>query len=465
MYFKTLTAIIGLSLSLGGVHGASGGFEKTTLCHCPSGKPDECATVTVGAPAAAGHLAVHPRDSEGACPPKLLWGTVIDLGEPVWSTQVKLAAKDTMLVFLPKIGDLFAYSTPLIGVSPKDGRLLWRTDNEVPLRGALSTGDNVGRIFATSPEYWYYDYITGDCVQTAPNLLHGFDTLTGEKIIENPGHELAHASIQTPRDVVVRGVLYGDPCGLSWSSYRLTAHDSTTGVADWHHYLPGYTADADVAATSDGRTIFATGWSYPDDCWIYAYDAETGDIKWSETIWDACDHPLQNTGRLAVSPKGDRVFLKLNPEQPDGSFLMTLHAFDAESGAELWQSQPLPGRSNINELVMSQSGKALVFRGILTAGINAIDGSLLWSDDSLVIASTATAPTTVVLSGHVANGGPGVTLAVLPETGATVWRVEEDSPDDATVLADARGRRIYVSRTTTTGIFVKAYGISLPGGE
>jgi outer membrane protein assembly factor BamB len=464
MYKYMLTAIMGLSLPFAGVHGASGGFEKATLCHCPSGRLDECVTLTIGAPAAAAHLAVHPRDFEGMCPPKLLWETVIDLGEPVWSTQVKLAAKDTMLVFLPKVGDLFAYSTPLIGVSPKDGRMLWRTDSEVQLLGGLSAGDNVGRIFSASRETWYYDYIMGDCVQTAPSLLHGFDTLTGEKIIEKPSSP-PHALIQTPRYVVVRGAVYGSHCEPSWSSYTLTAHDSTTGEADWHHYLPGYTSDADVAATRDGSTIFATGWSYPDDCWIYAYDAETGDIKWSETIEDACVPSLHNTGMLAVSPKGDRVFLKLNPEQPDGSRLMTLHAFDAESGAELWQSQPLPGRSNIYPLVMSESGKVLVVRGILTAGISATDGSLLWSNDSLVIASAATTPTTVVLSGHVANGGPGVTLAVRPETGATVWEVEEDSPDDAGVLADARGRRIYIARTTTNGIFVKAYGISLPAGE
>jgi outer membrane protein assembly factor BamB len=465
MYTKMLTAIIGVALPLAGVHGASGGFEKATLCHCPWGKPDECVTLTIGAPAAAAHLALHPRDSEGMCPPKLLWETVIDLGEPVWSTQVQLAAKDTMLVFLPKVGDLFAPSTPLIGVSPKDGSMLWRTDSGFQLLGGLSAGDNVGRIFSASRETWYYDYITGECVQSAPNLLHGFDTLTGEKIIESPGHEVAHALIQTPRDVVVRGVVYGSHCEPGWSSYRLTAHDSTTGEADWHHYLPGYTSDADVAATRDGSTIFATGWSYPDDCWIYAYDAETGAIKWSETIEDACDHPLQDTGRLAVSPKDDRVFLKLNPEQPDGSVLMTLHAYDVESGVELWQSQPLPGYSNIYQLVMSQSGKVLVVRGILTAGINAADGSLLWSNDSLVVASTATTPTTVVLSGKDPSGTPGVTMAVQPETGATVWRVEEDTPDYSTVLADTRGRRIYVTYPTTNGIFVKAYGISLPAGE
>jgi outer membrane protein assembly factor BamB len=108
----------------------------------------------------------------------------------------------------------------------------------------------------------------------------------------------------------------------------------------------------------------------------------------------------------------------------DGIIYMTMVAYDAESGEELWQSRPLgPNSSNIYDFALSASGEVLVVSGIRTAGISARDGSLLWSTEiswGTAFPLVATTPTTVVVSGK-EDGEAGLTKALRPETGEVVW--------------------------------------------
>src|SRR5262245_42150565 len=41
--------------------------EQVTICHVPPGNPDAASTITVGAKAAAAHMANHPWDHSGPC--------------------------------------------------------------------------------------------------------------------------------------------------------------------------------------------------------------------------------------------------------------------------------------------------------------------------------------------------------------------------------------------------------------
>jgi hypothetical protein len=208
MYKIMFVPVVSLSLSLAVVHGTPGGAEKVTLCHCPSGNPDECVTITVDARAAAAHLGNHPGDLEGACPPRLLWETEVNLGWESVDLSGTIAADDTRLVFRTEQPGSYDYPpTPMIGLSTRDGNVVWRNETDSLIR--LSEGNNEKLVFANTPQVveqiWWPEM---ECVEVRPNLLHGWNAETGEKIAEACAGQGVREIVQAPQSLLVAGTVY-----------------------------------------------------------------------------------------------------------------------------------------------------------------------------------------------------------------------------------------------------------------
>jgi hypothetical protein len=459
MYKFMFVPIVSLSLSLAVVHGTPRRTEKVTLCHCPVGNPGACVTITVGAPAAAAHLGDHPDDLQGVCAPALLWETEVDLG---WETKTLLgtiAADDTRLVFRTRQPGSYDFPpTPMIGLSTRDGSMVWRDDSDSLV--GLSEGKNRKLVFATSHELMKQLWFPLECVEVRPNMLHGWNAETGEKIAEADAGQRAREVVQGPRSLLVAGTHYvysdTDCDEYEDSFYLASSHDGTTAEQTWSHGVGGYFSDgSSVASNNDGTLVFSAGWQYPDQCLTYAYEAETGGVKWSAAI-GLCGHPYGGSD-IVGSHDDSTVYVKHTGKVGDDR-QATVLAYDAESGEELWQSPPLEP-DVVNDVALSASGKVLIVSGTVVAGISVRDGSLLWSTEfspGTFYSAAATTPTTVVVSG-IENGEP-LTRALRPDTGATVWSVS--SQIEPRVLAvDRRGRRVYIAGPSPNGFFVEAYAV------
>lgn len=175
----------------------------------------------------------------------------------------------------------------------------------------------------------------------------------------------------------------------------LSSHPPLPGVSLWEaRYDSGDGSDygQDVAVGPDGATVYVTGYARdPDETqtWLtLAYNALTGVELWSATY--AGPGGSFDYGRaLDVSPDGTTVYVtgshRLSTSFTDNE--INVVAYDAATGAELWQT-PVPGeRGQGYDIVAGDEAVFVTGEGaasgtqryLVAAGLAADDGALLWS--------------------------------------------------------------------------------------
>ena len=453
--YKITILVVSVLSSVSLVLGAPGA-GKVTLCHCPWSNPDGCMSITVGPPAAATHLNNHPDDLEGVCAPTLVWETIV----PGWGArQATIAAHGQSLALLAQGDEVgpfpFIPERAVIALNAQNGEQEWLA---VPFNGtAISLGENPDTVFAVTTAVWD-DNPFGECVLLFPSMLYGYDVETGAEVV-------AQDSVEYPAQIVQKGdsaFVVGqtlDPCAAlpGPGQFLVTAHSADDGAALWSHGL-GETPSRAMAVTADesGMTVFATGLSLVEECRTYAYDSASGSILWSASS-SACDYPLTVFGpsRLAFSALTHQVFLKANGEDSDGNPAMTIVAYDSYTGVEMWQSS-LSGYSR-NDFVVSTNGEVVAVAGPTTVALDASDGAILWSDDSIDVYDIIASGAVVILTGQ-DDTGSGVTVARRPESGSTVWTAPSDKVAGM-VMADEVNARFYTVGSAPGGMFVNAYAL------
>lgn len=456
MYKYVLTGTIGLSLAIASVSGASGGAEKGTLCHCPPDNPDECVTITVAAPGAAAHLRNHPDDLEGVCPPSVLWEAVIAVEGDPWLQEATVADGGTVVLLMNSLP--YASTGIVLALNAWSGDLRWRKDGSSADR--ISVGEDQDRIFVGTHGVWVladcdlYGQYYHECLRTCPSMLYGYDVETGEEVVARD------SSVSFPYKIVGKenrlhilgGLAHEWSCGIGhgcpgFSGYRVAAHSTEDGVEQWSAALEGTWLLGLPTMTTDesGTTVFAAARSELDLSFrTHAYDAVTGSLLWSATMSAADVGAWHGELQLAVSPMGDRVFLN-GPE--------TLAAYDAYTGAELWQTD-----SPARPIVVSADGQVVVGGGATSSGLNTIDGSVIWTDENIGhVQEVVAAGTVVILAGN-ADDGSGVMVACVPETGETVWTVHSETVPRI-VVADTENGRFYAVGSSPGGVSVRAYNL------
>ncbi|HUP70593.1 MAG TPA: kelch repeat-containing protein [Acidimicrobiales bacterium] len=128
-----------------------------------------------------------------------------------------------------------------------------------------------------------------------------------------------------------------EPCGGFTSTI---AYDSATGAQSWVAYDAGNEVPYDLALSADGSSLYVTG-NLGD---VVAYDASTGAEQWTAKL--PGDSPGDALRSLAVSPDSSLVFVTGQTCQDDGSTPCNRYvagAFHAGDGSTAWVARTPAG--------------------------------------------------------------------------------------------------------------------------
>lgn len=220
-----------------------------------------------------------------------------------------------------------------------------------------------------------------------------------------------------------------------------------------------------------GKTVVVTGGTSTaagTEMAVRSYNKKTGKVRWSDST------PLVNGVQTAVyaTKVAGVVYTAGYASNGVGSDI-AVHAYDANTGAHLWQDVLDRGRDDFpRDLAASQAAVVVVGYGGNTPGRNVdllvrayhpVTGQVLWddqidtdgqSDDAFRVALTDTQ----VIVGGMTSIGTTRTLILRAydvATGALLWDVRETdfSPTALTV----RGGRVFVGGSSATLAATRAY--------
>ena len=143
----------------------------------------------------------------------------------------------------------------------------------------------------------------------------------------------------------------------------------------------------DLALGPDGSTVYVTGQSRDDatgdDQAVVAVDAATGTTRWVGR-YDATGS-FDTGSSVAVAPDGARVFVTGRSVGGDGSFDWATVAYDAATGARLWDARyATPGMDRTWGVAPSPDGETVFVAGesdggdIAAVAYDAATGELRW---------------------------------------------------------------------------------------
>jgi outer membrane protein assembly factor BamB len=203
----------------------------------------------------------------------------------------------------------------------------------------------------------------------------------------------------------------------------------------------------DVVVSPDGSTVFVTGQvrvtphlDYPE---IAAYDATTG-----AQLWQTEDTAVNGDfGQLAVSPDGSTVYA-IGSGKPVGGkgYYAEIAAYDASTGTQLW-TQAVGKNGEGAQVKVAPDGSAVYITGndecgkpinicYLVAALDPSTGASLWED-------------------QVANRGGAGPLAVSPD-GSTLYVTGSVTPEG---LLDSQYSTMAIDATTGATDWTTAYEV------
>lgn len=161
-------------------------------------------------------------------------------------------------------------------------------------------------------------------------------------------------------------------------------------VASYNHTGRGGRGEdigRDLALSPDGSTVYVTGQSRDDatadDQAVVAVDAATGATTWVGR-YDATGS-FDTGSSVAVAPDGARVFVAGRSIGADGSFDWATVAYDAATGARLWDARyATPGMDRTWGVAPSPDGETVFVAGesnggdIATVAYDAATGEPRW---------------------------------------------------------------------------------------
>jgi putative pyrroloquinoline-quinone binding quinoprotein len=205
------------------------------------------------------------------------------------------------------------------------------------------------------------------------------------------------------RTVYVTGYSFGGPA--TTNDATTIAYDALTGRQLWvaRYDGPGHDTDVgvDVAVAPDGESVFVTGASIGTDGMLdvltLAYDASTGIQSWVARHGEAnaaADEGLS----LGVSPDGGLVFVTGYQTSVDADFLTV--AYDAQGGGEVWSRSIDAGGDELGRsLVVAPDGSSVYVTGYRSGvpggavPLACFSGEAAVGDDYLTAAYDATSGT------------------------------------------------------------------------
>lgn len=267
-------------------------------------------------------------------------------------------------------------------------------------------------------------------------------------------------------------IVEGGPSGdtvysLGFPPATFNAVDAGTGTAHWttSEGLSEAPDLADISVSPDASTVYLTDLQDEMDGFAnaLAYDAATGELLWETGSFEVMTDISANP-EVTVAPNGETVFVtSTSPHHPTTAWNVQVHAFDADTGDELWRgvyNHPAdrgdfvegidvnPDGSQVYVSATSVTGPATFFeypREISVVSFDAATGDIAWSstyshpggetpvkDDPIVSADGER----VYVAGTQWNDYPHnrnptadyVTIAYDTTTGDELWDARYDGP-------------------------------------
>jgi outer membrane protein assembly factor BamB len=195
-----------------------------------------------------------------------------------------------------------------------------------------------------------------------------------------------------------------------------------------------------IATSPNGNTVYTAGSAAPTGfAEVVAYNAATGATIW-KYHFDTSFRYAAQFNSVTVSPDGSTVFVAGGTQtSADNGFHQAILAFNATTGAELWELVSPAAASAKSPIAVSPDSSAVyVTNGGLgqTTAYNAATGAVLW---------TATIGGGLALSSDGATlfvSGASSTEALNTSAGGTVWQASATgtpalSPDGSTLYLAA----------------------------
>jgi len=214
-----------------------------------------------------------------------------------------------------------------------------------------------------------------------------------------------------------------------------------TGRVLWRVALDGSAAGTSSPAVAGGLVYVTTDASqqYVTSATLWALDAATGDVRWSVT-------GLGDYGVSSAVYSDGMVFVSADGFPATASNLVLMRAFDAATGALLWQNTAFSNESPTGTPAVA-GGRVIVAAGA-TSAFDEATGHVLWVSNATAIGE-AYKPVVSVSSGRVFVATRGGIYAIDAATGATLWHFGTTLGVGSRAPA-VRGTTIYAQLTSGT---------------
>jgi hypothetical protein len=281
----------------------------------------------------------------------------------------------------------------------------------------------------------------------------------------NGGVDLARAVTLSKRTAVVVGTAGSADGGLD---FVIRSFRKSTGVVQWSDHIPSCCGASPVVVTSLRDRVFAAGYvagptAGSTDVVVRAYDAPTGALLW-QNVWDTGRDDLPQA--IAASPTAV-VAVGYGGNTPGHSLDLIVRAYDPISGVILWEDQV--DRGNVDDAAWAVAiGPQRVFiaattstpsgRDLLVRAYTAWSGLLNWETTR-----PATTPVALkVIAGRLFLAGSSSNNTYLgafeAKSGALLWEDKAPVPGLFRDL-DVAGQQVIAAGSSGTGLLVRALDV------
>jgi glucose dehydrogenase len=266
--------------------------------------------------------------------------------------------------------------------------------------------------------------------------------------------------------------------------FLVRAYQANTGVLLWEDQVDqaGDTDRAFALAVGAGEVFaagFGTNTAGNQDFLVRAYDPKSGALRWEDRL----DRAGFNDVAEALAVQGGRVFAAGSSERGAGNQDFLIRAYDAKTGAVLWEDQSdTAGRNDVAFALAVGAGEVFAAgfgtnaagnQDFLIRAYHATDGALVWEGQVDQAGLDDTALALAVGEGQVFAAGSGqrtagnedfLVRAYDAKSGALLWKDQVDKAggfDGVNALGVAQGRLFAAGFVTNAAgnfdVLVRAY--------